>query len=372
LSKSSGGITAEDKEIPDTFMSDAPLLGTLGILFGCIPVWVVDNQINVGKWSDRFLLAPMFGAVILLVWMMEWLSSKPQRKSVVLALILGFSIASHIQIATKYQQGWQLTRDYFWQLYWRVPALKSGTAILGTQLPLNYMSEYQIGYALNTIYDQNPRPGDVPYWFVDTGRRRGTERIPDFKEKLPINYSSRDVVFNSTTSQGLVVDYNTGQGCVHVLSSADQYAPGGVKDFDQLVQISYLDQIETNPEKASLPPVNIFGNEPAHDWCYFYEKADLARQMKNWQQVVSLDQQASQAGLSPNVGIELTPFIEGYAHLGQWDAAYQYTLSARKLTDGLTRHLCSTWQTLKDDTPDTARRETVLTALSQQLECIWH
>jgi hypothetical protein len=234
------------------------------------------------------------------------------------------------------------------------------------------MAEYQIGFALNTLYDQNPRSSDMAYWFVDTGRRRGTERIPDFKEKLPIHYSTRDVVFNSTTSQGLVVDYSTGHGCVHVLSSADKYAPGETADVDQLVLISHLDQIETDPVKVGLPPSNIFGNELPHNWCYFYEKADLGRQMKDWKQVVSLDQQASQAGLNTNVGIELTPFIEGYAHLGQWDTAYQYSLKAQKLTDGLNRYLCSTWQILKEDTPDTTKRGTVLAALSQQLECTWH
>jgi len=36
-------------------------------------------------------------------------------------------------------------------------------------------------------------------------------------------------------------------------------------------------------------PEDIFGKEPPHTWCYYYEKAELARQAGDWEQVAKLE-----------------------------------------------------------------------------------
>jgi len=41
--------------------------------------------------------------------------------------------------------------------------------------------------------------------------------------------------------------------------------------------LSDLKLIEANPSTAAMPP-NVTGIEPKHGWCYYFEKADLARQ----------------------------------------------------------------------------------------------
>ena len=132
----------------------------------------------------------------------------------------------------------------------------------------------------------------------------------------------RNMLFQSNTSQAVVVDYNSGQGCVYVMSPDDALRPGTTEAQAKLLTISHLNQVETDPAKAVSPPTAIFGAEPFHDWCYYYEKADLARQMGDWQQIVALDQAAGEVGYTTKLGVELAPFIEGYAHLGQWQKAY--------------------------------------------------
>ena len=44
------------------------------------------------------------------------------------------------------------------------------------------------------------------------------------------------------------------------------------------------------------PPFSV---EPAHGWCYIYEKAELARQGRDWQAIIQLRQQADYARLTP-------------------------------------------------------------------------
>ncbi len=356
---------------PDAFIGQAALLGVLGILGGWLPVWALGSQIIVGKWSDRYALAPMVGAVILLVCALEWLAGagKPARKSLLLALLLGFSTAAQIQVTNTYRRDWQIQRDFYWQLSWRMPALKPGTAVLGTQMPLNYSAVYAIGLALNLIYAPDWRSNDLPYWFIDAPHYHGSSRLPDYKENLPVRYAMRNMLFQSNTSQALVVDYNSGQGCVYVMSPDDALRPGTTENQAELLTISHLDQIETDPGKAVAPPTAIFGAEPFHDWCYYYEKADLARQMGDWQQIVTLDQAAGEVGYTTKLGVELAPFIEGYAHLGQWQKAYQYTQDAMHKTGGMQPFLCQTWDHIIKGTSDSADRAKILSTVEQDLNC---
>ena len=65
-----------------------------------------------------------------------------------------------------------------------------------------------------------------------------------------------------------------------------------------------------------MPPRPPFGAEPPHGWCYYYEKADLARQQGNWDDVVRLGDEAAKHRLHPNDAIEWLPFLQGYAYTG--------------------------------------------------------
>jgi hypothetical protein len=128
-------------------------------------------------------------------------------------------------------------------------------------------------------------------------------------------------------------------------------------------------QIENDPPQAVTPPADIFGSEPPHDWCYYYEKADLASQVKDWKQIIELEKAAKQAGLGPHYGTELLPFIEGLANQEQWLKAYQYTQDALHLDGDHFVHLCSVWQRIKNEAPASAEKETTLSATSLLLRC---
>jgi hypothetical protein len=95
----------------------------------------------------------------------------------------------------------------------------------------------------------------------------------------------------------------------------------------ETLHLSHVDQIVIGGE--SVPPA-ILGDEPPHDWCYYYEKADLARQAQDWQAVVDLGQAAEAECLTPAAGFggEYLPFIEGYAHAGDWDRAQRLSETA--------------------------------------------
>lgn len=66
-------------------------------------------------------------------------------------------------------------------------------------------------------------------------------------------------------------------------------------------------------ETPHAPPTVVFGPEPPHDWCYYYEKADLARQRGDWDEVLKLGSEASTKGFAPKDSIEWMPFLQAYA-----------------------------------------------------------
>jgi hypothetical protein len=70
-------------------------------------------------------------------------------------------------------------------------------------------------------------------------------------------------------------------------------------------------------ETPHTPPTVVFGPEPLHGWCYFYEKADLARQRGDWKEVLALGNEALDKGFAPQDHVEWIPFLQAYAVAGE-------------------------------------------------------
>jgi hypothetical protein len=89
-----------------------------------------------------------------------------------------------------------------------------------------------------------------------------------------------------------------------------------------IAEYSHAERILTDGQ-PHIPPSAIFGAEPAHDWCYYYQKASLARQQGNWDEVVSLYGEAVSLNLEPNDKSEIVPFIEGFVNAGRSEEALE-------------------------------------------------
>ena len=73
--------TSHNKEADENSSSFYMLiLGGIALLVGAVPVWAAGRQIADGNWSDRFTLAPLLGAVILVVSILDWLFRTKNQK----------------------------------------------------------------------------------------------------------------------------------------------------------------------------------------------------------------------------------------------------------------------------------------------------
>jgi hypothetical protein len=309
-------------------------------MLGALPAWAIGKDLSTGGWNDRFTLAAMLGAGLMMLALVLWLV-RPAGQRLVLGFLLVFSIAAQVWNVNVYRRDWRTQLDYYWQLYWRAPSLQPGTAVFTFEQPSPFVTHYSdAGYALNVLYHYQTEDGSLPYWFFS--RRYHFEYQPDDA----FSYDLRGLIFKGNTSKGVAIFHQTGRVCLRALDTVYQNDPRYTEGQDVLIPISDVSRIVPDPA-AAPPDPDIFGPEPAHTWCYFFEKADLARQTKDWDSVIALYKQAQQKGFTPGYGAEYVPLIEAYAQTGNWQKAYELTLTAHKMVPGLKKMLCTNWSSLQ-------------------------
>lgn len=311
-------------------------IGLLMFVTSALPIWAIGKEVGTGGWNERFTLAPMFGACLIVVGIVL-LFVRPAGQKWVLGFLLTFSVATQITIVNGYRRDWMTQPHYYWQLYWRAPALQPNTAVLSFGYPSSFIThDMDATWAVNVLYDFQITDGSIPYMFITPEQEMYFQ--PDVAFKRP----ARNLIFHGNTSDAIAVLRQTENSCLRVLDSAYMYDPMLEEGSGKLIPLSDLSRIIPEPEPV-LPDADIFGPEPPHTWCYYFQKADLARQMRNWNEVLDLYQQAQQLGFYPEYGAEYIPFIEAYAQTGDWQKAYDLTLAAEELTPRHKRLLCSNW-----------------------------
>jgi hypothetical protein len=317
------------------------LLGFWAFVTSSLSTWLTSKQLSGGgRWDDRFSLAVMFGAGIMTLTFVLWLVQRNKRK-LVLSILLFLSITTQILTVNKYRLDWVVQRDYYWQLAWRVPALKPNTAIVSLEQPSESIPGYDASFALNVLFNGKVIDGVIPYWFFTNNRFLNF----DFKPGTAITYTDRNLNFIGNTSDAISIIHQGEDKCLQVLDTVYTGQPFYSAGQDQLIQVSNVSRILASSNSPS-PNLDIFGSEPPHDWCYYFEKADLARQEKDWQLVLSLEKQAKKHGLAPKFGPEYIPFIEAHAQTGDWQTAYDLSLAVQKLNIKTEPLLCQNWERL--------------------------
>ena len=86
-------------------------------------------------------------------------------------------------------------------------------------------------------------------------------------------------------------------------------------------QNSKIDNIITDAAYHQLPAYS-FGPELPQGWCYYYQKADLARQEGDWDEIARLGNDAQKLDLHPNDQIEWMPFLQAYAVITSYSIHY--------------------------------------------------
>ena len=342
-----------------SFKKFAAYIAIASIIFGGVPIWGMGRQVAVGLWSDRFALAPMFGVSILVVFFWTWISKKQIFSQVILAVLVAASAAYQIRIVNQFQNNWDEQETFYWQMMWRIPSIEPGTSVLSPTMPFGSVAEYSIGYAINTIYGIDLDLETMPYVYLSALRHRYGQ-IGDFAKDNPVTWNVRTLSFDGSTSNSLVFYEAPKQRCIWFVTEDDSLLPGLDQDTRDLFTISNINQILPTVRRNEQAVNQIFGKEIDHNWCYFYQKAELAVQFEDWNQALELYDELKQIDEKPKHGRELFPFIIADANLGNWSEVAALSEEALRLNNDISARVCQLWQQLDQETMQSIDKDEII------------
>jgi hypothetical protein len=331
----------------DSWAKQAILLGLLGILGGRIPSLIAGMPLELRFDWDRLLISVMFGATLLTAGLIDFLFKEGRRQEIFISIVIALAIGMQFNQANTFRRDWQNQKSFFWQLAWRAPALKAGTALVTVELPFQYVADLQLSAPLNLMYA--PDASELKYVLLYTRNRLGGTLLPRLAPGLPMEGQYRTVPFKSTTSN-MVLIHQTGDGCLHLIdpryASPEAY-PGLPENLADNFDMSNISQVERNGDNMA-EPAPYFGAEPGRDWCYYFEKAELARQFDHWDEVIVNYEAAASAGYSALQPVENLVFIEAFARQGNVEKANRLTETILAQEPTLCRAVLSTWERVRE------------------------
>lgn len=360
-------------ELPIT-NSSFLLLGLLAWLLGGGAFWLVGERTlpQLHFSADRFTLSFIIGSSLILAALLGFLSRFPRLQLTLLALLIGFSVGKHFQTNATYRRDWATQRAFFWQMSWRAPSLEPGTTIITNDLPLTVFSDNSLSGPLNWIYNSSgvqslqTLDSGMNYiiYFASVRAQEGRALAGKLEPGHAFEQNYLATTFSGNTSQVIVVNFSP-PGCARVLDPAidplNKLLPPDLRDAAFLSNPALI-----RSENPVILP-DFYHPEIPRSWCYYFSKAELARQDGDWQTVVDLHRQAQALGDRPNDPFENFVFIEAYAHTGDWQQARTMTRDAYRYSREFMRPaLCALWGRIERDVPGSAE---VVQAAREDLGC---
>jgi hypothetical protein len=348
------------------------LIGLLALFIAGGPFWLADLKVGLVFSNDRFTIPFMLGASLAWAGLLAFAPLPRWSKAGLLAVALGFAIGLQYQNAVSYSTDWSQQRSLFWQMVWRMPDLQPNTALLSNELPLTHYSDNSLTAPLNWIYDPQNDPAVMKYALLYPTVRAET-KLSTYEAGQPIDIDYLATTFQGSTSQMVAIFYNP-PGCLRVLDpQVDVYnwmVPLYLRDHLNQVNFTPILSEPQHGKPAPRPPASIYGSEIAHGWCYYFEKADLARQLGEWQKVAALGDEAFSSSDYPNDPLERFPFIEGYAHVGRWDRAISLTHDTFSYSPQIMQPMvCKLWDRIEQAAPASPEKQSALQTVQAELRC---
>lgn len=345
-------------------------LALAALITGGLPIWFIGRSIVESKnllSASRFGIPAMFGAAILTYLLLAYFVGSRNKQNILLAFLFALAINFHLDNTKEFQYSWEKQERFAQQLLWRAPSIEPNTAILTDQEVMGMMGEYAVSFSINTTYGASNFGNTPPYWYFPF--YYANPNVGDLLQGVPLEYSKLTMHFTGNSRQMLLLDFNPEmQRCLWVLQPQDVNLRLVSSDVRQLAAGSDISRIKQTDVEPSLPS-DIYGKQNTQTWCYYFQKADLARQFGEWDEVVRLWNEAKSVGERADNGFEYIPFIEGLGHTGDWEQVRELTKFSKRITAGLEPSLCSAMDRLAENAPSSPERDGTVNDLKDNLKC---
>ncbi|MGH2582284.1 MAG: hypothetical protein ACRDFQ_05250 [Anaerolineales bacterium] len=355
-------LLRQKAETPPGFSRALTTLGLSALILGGLPVWAIGLPIRFSFPNDRLTLPMMAGASILVVGLCYLLVRSTILRRGFFAVLAGLALAFQFLTGADYRQDWKYQQSFFWQLAWRAPHIQSETILILNELEWLHITDNSLVAPINWLYAPGNDNDQLEYYvaFVPLRTRPGSLLDPLAPgHKIHSDYLVAN--FEGSTDRALVLLFDP-PSCLRVLDPIyDQGYPQLPDGLREAVPLSK--PIDLISSSGTIEPARIFGAEPSHDsWCYYFQKADLARQQRDWDTVAELGDAAFALDESPNHATERLPFIEGYAMTGRWREAESLAHEMLEINRFTRPMLCSLWERVNAnaESPDISTIQSML------------
>lgn len=319
-------------------------IGLIGILLGRLPSFAAGLPLKLQSSFDRFMISMAIGGSLFITGLVQLIFQNARTKTMVFIALIALGIGQQFFNANIFRRDWEQQRQIYWQLSWRIPALKPNTVLLTHQMPIDYETDISFIAPINWMYAANITPPNLPYGLLNIEKRIGGPTLPSLDPNTNISINYRTVAFHGSTSQAVVI-YMPVNGCLRVLdpSRGDAEIYANLPEIlTNAIPLSDPSRIITNPELAASP--TFLSDEPEHTWCYYFTKAELAFQTGDMTKGLMLEAEAIKQGYSPEDLNEWLIFIEAHALTGDMQAAQKRSEQILKDDVKMRRGVCTVWK----------------------------
>ena len=364
-------ISKHFREDSDAKNSNQPLLflllGFIALFPAGVPFWVTGLTLTPSFSGDRYSIPFILGSSFIFTGILFLLPKKPLLRRSLFIILIVLAGGLHTRHGVNFQRDWESQQRFMWQMVWRMPSLAEHTAIFTQELPLKYFSDYSLTAALNWTYDPNPSSNDLQYALYYPTVRTGGTLSEELGPDQPINHNLGMGYFRGNTSQTVTLYYNP-PACLrfidYEIEAENTMLPLYIREASR---VSSTEWILNTPQVQ--PPAFLYQPEPSPNWCYYFEKADLARQYGDWETVVEIGNIALALEDNANDPAERLPFIEGYGHTGDWQRALTLTQDSLNVTGAMQPVLCALWQRIDTETTNSTEKDAALLQAQNLLNC---
>lgn len=302
-------------EKPHAWAFEAIGIGFLGIVFGLLPVIMANRTVDFERFS-HYALPASLAVVVMIVGLIDLISWRKAQMALAATLVF-LSVATGYATSIQAVHEENIIRQFWHQVAWRAPGIRPGTTLLIYYPSLNNMDVTDTMWgAANLIYYPKTH-SEVPVFYTlgaDAVTRYVMRDVLLQSEGKAARYRTHDM--RISYQDILVISQPSEAACVHVLDG-NRPQVSSQDDAKILVVAPYSRTDAIFPSAITVVPIVPFGPEPTKTWCYYYQKADLAMQVGDWQSAHDFSQQAVDMGYRPQDAVEWLPLIQASAIMGE-------------------------------------------------------
>jgi len=288
-------------------------LGAPMVVAALLPIVVAGRNVTFTAQWDRYSLLTSLGVSMFIAGLI-FCTLQALPRWIMLFSLIAIGVVTQYHSAAYYRDFWSQERNLWWQMSWRAPGIENNTVLFVVLPRFGFAEDYEIYAPVNMIYN----PGSK---IAISAEVLNSITIPRIIKQEVKGDKDRASYIRKYYKNSLISTFPTDQSCLHVIDGHAVELPGYLDaQLIYVAEYSRIDRIDTG-QQAKIPPLEIFGPEPKHDWCYYYQKIELAEQEGNWVEAGRLSNESLEGGFEPEDRSEWMPVFKAFVNTGNYDRA---------------------------------------------------